>query len=80
MKAVENFPDKSLYDFVTFKLRPPSDNLGINLCQLQLFRSYSKTPLNIRSMCAVGPIPSWKRCDLDQKGQNFQGLLKYFWE
>ena len=41
MKAVENFLDKSLYDFVTFKLRPPSDNLGINLCQLQSFSGHT---------------------------------------
>ena len=83
MKAVENFPDKSLYDFVTFKLRPPSDNLGINLCQLQSFSGHTARLLWTYVCCWTHPIvetmgPGPKRSELSGPSKVLSGVIQYF--
>ena len=68
-----------------FQTPAPSDNLGINLANFRAFQVIQQDSFEhtFHVCCWIHPIVTgyvWKWWDLDQKGQNFQGLPKYFWE
>ena len=86
MKAVENFLDKSLYDFVTFKLRPPLIIWALTFANFRAFQVIQQDSFEhtFHVCCWIHPIvemmgPAPKRSELSGSSKVLLGVIQLFY-